>query len=91
MFVNAWYLSEKLKDVHKKLDWLSKNFIGLREYLYEIDPQFDDERASRNRFDEHMSDPESNDMLAGMDDLELTTGKERLGKRTLNTPFVASD
>lgn len=41
-FANGWYLNERLKAVHKKLDSLSDDFNGLREYLYEIDPQFDE-------------------------------------------------
>ena len=44
-FATGWYLNERLKTVHDKLDRLSDQFFGLREYLYEIDPQFDDERA----------------------------------------------
>jgi len=87
-FASGWYLNEKLKAVHEKLDWLSDNFNGLREYIYEIDPQFDDERESRDRFNEHMADPESGDMFAGMNDMELIREKEKAGKRTLNTPFV---
>ena len=87
-FANAWYLSEKLKAIHKKLDYLLDNFQGLREYLYEIDPQFNDERESKKRFFDHMSDPEGNDMFSGMDDMELISEKEKTGKRTLDTPFV---
>jgi hypothetical protein len=87
-FANGWYLNEKLKAVHKKLDRLSENFNGLREYLYEIDPQFNDERESRDRFNEHMADPENKDMFAGMNDMELIREKEKMGKRTLQTPFV---
>lgn len=84
-FANGWYLNEKLKAVHKKLDHLSENFDGLREYLYEIDPQFDDERESRKEFLESMeSDLPS---FAGMNDMELINKKEKEGKRTLDTPF----
>lgn len=87
-FANGWYLNERLKAVHKKLDSLSDNFNGLREYLYEIDPQFDDERESRDRFNEHMADTQSEDMFAGMNHMELIREKEKIGKRTLNTRFV---
>jgi hypothetical protein len=87
-FANGWYLNEKLRAVHKKLDWLSENFNGLREYLYEIDPQFNYERESRDQFNEHMAAPEGGNMFAGMNDMELIREKERMWKRTLNTPFV---
>lgn len=87
-FANGWYLNEKLKSIHKKLDFLSESFNGLREYLYEIDPQFDDERESRNRFSEHMSDPGNGDIFAGMNDMELIKEKEKMRKRMLNTTFV---
>ena len=88
-FAHGWYLNERLKSVHTKLDSVLDQFNGLREYLYEIDPQFDDERESKARFEEHMSDPDSNDMFSGMNDMELIREKENAGKRTLNTPFVS--
>lgn len=88
-FAHGWYLNERLKAVHAKLDTVLDQFNGLREYLYEIDPQFDDERESSERFEGHMSDPGSNDMLAGMNDMELIREKEKAGKRTLVTPFVS--
>lgn len=86
-FAHGWYLNERLKSGHKKLDILLDQFNGLREYLYEIDPQFDDERGSRERFEEHMSDPSKGDMLSGMDDMKLIREKNEAGKRTLNTTF----
>jgi hypothetical protein len=64
-------------------------FNGLREYLYEIDPQFDDERESRDRFAEQMSVPDSSDIFAGMNDMDLIREKENSGRRALNTPFVS--
>lgn len=89
-FANAWYLNEKLNEVHAKLDKTLDCFDGLREYLYEIDPQFDDERESLQMLNQSL-DQEGGDMFAGMDDMQLTNDKERLGKRTLNTPFIARD
>lgn len=86
-FAHGWYLNERLKSVHAKLDNVLDQFNGLREYLYAIDPQFDDERESRDRFETHMSDSDSSDMFAGMNDMELIREKEKAGKRTLNTPF----
>jgi hypothetical protein len=88
-FAHGWYLNYRLKSVHAKLDSVLDQFNGIREYLYEIDPQFDDERESSERFEEHMSAPGSNDMFAGMNNMELIREKEKAGKRTLNTPFVS--
>lgn len=81
-FAQGWYLNERLRDVHKKLDCILENFNGLREYLYQIDPQFDHERRSHQAFENNES------MFAGMNDMELIMKKEKAGKRTLNTPFV---
>ena len=81
------YLIELLNNVQKKLDLLCENFDGLREYLYEIDPQFDDEREIRAR----LSSSENSALLAPTDDMELISEKEKMGKRTLSTPFVHSD
>jgi len=81
-FAHGWYLNERLKRVHKKLDQIFEQFNGLREYLYEIDPQFDDERKSNEGFDK------GNSIFAGMDNMELLRCKSITGKRTLNTPFV---
>lgn len=80
-FAQGWYLNEKLKDIHLKIDKIMDSFDGLREYLYEIDPQFDDERKSLRAFENEES------IFAGMDDMQLIRKKENEGKRTLNTPF----
>jgi hypothetical protein len=88
-FAHGWYLNERLKSVHAKLDSVLVQFDGLREYLYEIDPQFDDERESSDRFEEHMSAQDNNDMFAGMNNMKLIRDKQKAGKRTLNTPFVS--
>lgn len=80
-FAHGWYLNSRLERVHTKLDQLLENFDGLRAYLYEIDPQFDDERASWEAFENDES------MFAGMNDMELLRQKESAGKRTLNTPL----
>ncbi|HMM54308.1 MAG TPA: hypothetical protein PKC23_04730 [Candidatus Desulfobacillus sp.] len=80
-FALGWYLNERLKHVHEKLDRVLEAFDGLRDYLYEIDPQFDDERKVYQALEE-------GDIFAGMEHLELTERKEQEGKRTLHTPFV---
>jgi len=79
-FANGYYLNERLRDVHRKLDIVLEEFNGLRQYLYEIDPQFDDERTS----DEAVSEGE---FLLGLDDINLLKSKRASGKRTLNTRF----
>lgn len=81
-FAHGWYLNEQLKHVHEKLDRVLGAFDGLRDYLYEIDPQFDDERES------HMAFENDESMFAGMNDMELIRSKRQDGKRTLNTPFA---
>lgn len=81
-FAHGWYLNERLKHVHDKLDLVLEAFGGLRDYLYEIDPQFDDERESRKAFENDES------TFAGMNDMELIKRKKQEGRRTLNTSFV---
>ena len=84
---NAWYLNIALARVHARLDQVLDQFNGLREYLYEIDPQFDDERKSDARFQKSMAEG-GTDLFAGMSDLELRRRKESEGRRTLNTRFA---
>lgn len=81
-FAHGWYLNERLKRVHEKLDRTLDAFDGLRDYLYEIDSQFDDERESRRAFENDES------TFAGVNDIELIRKKEQEGKRTLNSLFV---
>jgi hypothetical protein len=82
LVARGYYLANELKRVNDKLDKVLEQFDGLREYLYEIDPQFDDEREAGRAFenDEHL--------FAGIDDLQLKERKESEGRRTLNTPLV---
>lgn len=82
-FAHGWYLNERLKLVHRKLDLTLDALEGLRAYLYEIDPQFDDERESSRAFENGES------MFSGMDDMEIIRKKEREGRRTLNTSFLS--
>ena len=83
-FATGWDLNERLKLVHEKLDRLSENFNGLREYLYEIDPQFDEER--RLLTDLYSDEPGT--MFAGMEHMELVKKKNEEGYRTLNSHFL---
>lgn len=80
-FAHGTYLNIKLKEVHDKLDKILDNFNGLRNYLYEIDPQFNDERESNAAVGR-------GDFLSGMDDMDIRKRKEESGQRTLRTPFV---
>lgn len=75
------YLGLRLKRAHQKLDRLLSAMDGLREYLYEIDPQFDDERKSNQDFEYNES------IFAGTQDTALQRRKKQQGRRTLNTPF----
>ncbi|HVI99687.1 MAG TPA: hypothetical protein VM657_11555 [Sphingomonas sp.] len=85
-FATGWYLNERLKRVHEKLDLVLDNFNGLREYLYEIDPQFDEER---DLMTELWASVENDNMsFAGMHHMDLTKEKEKQGFRTLHTTFL---
>jgi uncharacterized membrane protein len=74
-------LMSGLSRAQKEIAALHEKMEGLRRYLYEIDPQFDDERASRKAFDQ------GEHTLAGYDDCKLKESKQRSGKRTLDSPF----
>jgi hypothetical protein len=54
--------------------------MGLREYLYEIDPQFDDKRESADAV-------AKGTFLSGMDDIKLFDRNSAARKRTLNAPL----
>jgi hypothetical protein len=85
-FAHGWYLNERLKHVHEKLDRVLDTFDGLRNYLYEIDPQFNNERQLLE--DLHDSLDNGSASFSGMNHMELIKKKEQSGKRTLNTPFI---
>ncbi|MFZ3320738.1 MAG: hypothetical protein WA190_00090 [Usitatibacter sp.] len=55
-FAHGWYLNIRLERVHRKLDLMLASFDGLRIYLYEIDPQFDDERKSADALGAFLGD-----------------------------------
>jgi hypothetical protein len=84
-FAQGWYLNTRLERVHKKLDQILEQFDGLRRYLYENDPQFDEERQLLAELNEAVA---TNSLsFAGMNHMELTKQKKEQGKRTLNSPF----
>ena len=72
---------ERLRKVETKLDEVLRNFEGLRQYLYEIDPQFNDERESNTDMEDERN------LFAPMNDMELLDRKAAEGRRTLNTSF----
>ena len=80
-FAHGWYLNQRLKLVNEKLDILLQCFDGLKDYLYEKDSQFDDERNS-------LSDLNDNQTFGGINHMRLIKQKEKAGKRTLNTNFL---
>ncbi len=85
-FATGWYLNERLKRVHEKLDLVLENFNGLREYLYEIDPQFAEERALMTELYDSVENGKMS--FAGMHHSDLTKQKEEQGFRTLHTSFL---
>jgi hypothetical protein len=84
-FAHGWYLNTRLLSVHKKLDQIREQFSGLRDYLYEIDPQFDDERRLLAELNESLETKSVS--FAGMNHMELERRKQQQGRRTLNSPF----
>ncbi|MFM5895597.1 MAG: hypothetical protein ACKOQM_14360 [Novosphingobium sp.] len=85
-FATGWYLNERLAKLHQKFDALFEQLNGLREYLYEIDPQFDEERQALESF---MSG--SGGLMAGAAHNELMRERHEAGRRTLNTGFSGSE
>ena len=84
-FAITTYMNMQLAKVHAKLDRMHDQFYGLREYLYEIDPQFDDERELlREGYSEDFFDAG----FANMDHADLIKRKKEEGYRTLHALFV---
>lgn len=88
-FAHGWYLNDRLRRVHEKLDRVLETFDGLREYLYEIDPQFDDERELMAELNESLEKESLS--FAGMSHMELKEKKKGEGKRTLDSPFFTEE
>lgn len=82
-------MNERLKRAEAKTEELSRMMLGLQQYLYEIDPQFDDERALLSELDESLDD--NGLTFSGMAHMELVRAKERTGRRTLNTSFSSGE
>ena len=84
----AWQIASRfnrlLERIDGRLDRIFEHLKGLREYLYEIDPQFDDERELLDAL--HSTRPET--MFDGMDLMELEKSKKAAGRRTLDSMFL---
>lgn len=85
-FALGWYMNLQLAKLHARFDHVQELFDGLREYLYEIDPQFDEERQALDSF---LSG--SGGTWAGAIHNDLMKEKETSGRRTLNTSFLNRD
>jgi hypothetical protein len=85
-FAHGWYLNSRLARLHAKLDRLIDGMEGLRLYLYEIDPQFDEERRLREEIAEGVRTGAA--PLSGMALTELVKRRTAAGRRTLDTPFL---
>lgn len=79
-------LRDKLAKMDHKLNVVLDRFEGLRQYLYEIDPQFDDERASDARVWAEDAHP-----LDMAEDAQLLSRKRKEGRRTLNSGFESEN
>jgi len=84
-FAQGWYFNTLIEKLHGRFDQIDEMFDGLREYLYENDPQFDDERNLLDLV--LMSEKDKANFFSGMDHMELIKQKKSKGKRTLNSPF----
>jgi hypothetical protein len=84
-FALAFTFAKLLEPTDKKLNQVLEQLEGLRQYLYEIDPQFNDERKSNTDMNEDRQSSEGG--AAAMFDSFLLRDKEAAGKRTLNTRF----
>lgn len=82
----TWYANIKFKEVHQRLDDVMRQFNCLRVYLYEIDPQFDEERALTEAF---MSN--DNGVFDGASLAEHINERKEKGLRTLNSPLCPDD
>ena len=65
-------------------EWLYEAFEGLREYLYEIDPQFDEERE----LTDGLNSQRSGTLFDGKFLMELEREKRKAGRRILRSRFT---
>lgn len=73
----GWDINTRIQKLQDRVDKVLEHLGGLRQYLYEIDPQFDDERAAN-----------VGDFFADQKWHELLEKKKERGQRTLETPFA---
>jgi hypothetical protein len=70
----------------KNFDSITEQLDNLRRYLYEIDPQFDDERECKSRLARAGGDISFG--FAAMEQISLLRSKRESGKRTLDCTFL---
>jgi hypothetical protein len=73
----AWDTNRRIQKVNERVEKVIEHLSGLRQYLYEIDPQFDDER--RANVGDYHADQKWRELLAQ---------KKESGRRTLETTFA---
>ena len=80
----AWQINRRFQVLEERLDdrvsAIHEQFDGLREYLYEIDPQFAEELEAER-------DLASGDVWSGSILHQIQHEKTTAGKRTLRTRF----
>lgn len=79
----AWVVADirqHQKAANATLERIEQELDGLREYLYELDSQFNDEREVAERF-------QNGDIYAASDEINLLNAKKAAGKRTLDSRF----
>lgn len=88
--LHGWSLTRRLRRIEDAQARTLRALDGLRSYLYEIDPQFDDERAllARPAPTSDDDDDEGGPSLSGLALLELREEKAAAGKRTLASGFL---
>lgn len=80
----GWVMNEREKALNRRFDRIDEQLNGLRVYLYEIDPQFDDERNMAQAMDE-------GDAFDAGAHHHFMQQQQAEGKRTLNTTFFDPD
>ena len=89
---HGWSLARRLRRIEEAQAQTLRALDGLRTYLYEIDPQFDDERALLARPQPASAGDDDEDpgpSLSGLALLELREEKAAAGRRTLSSNFLA--
>lgn len=81
----AWAALNKASEAEKAKDHLYACIDELHARIKALDPQFDDERALHDDFNNDRG------MFTGMSLMELERDKRAAGKRTLSDPLLPRD